>query len=125
MISISSKGSFKNTEKFLQSMSKGDIFRSLDKYGQEGVVALSAATPSESGATAAAWSYEVTKGRGQYSISWTNGHIVGGVPVVILLQYGHGTGTGGYVQGRDFINPALKSIFDRIANDVWKAVTSA
>ncbi len=125
MFTISSKGSFKNTEKFLQTMSKGDIFRSLDKYGQEGVAALSAATPAESGATAAAWSYEVTKGRGQYSISWTNGHIVGGVPVVILLQYGHGTGTGGYVQGRDFINPALKPIFDRIASDVWKAVTSA
>ena len=125
MFTISSKGSFKNTEKFLQSMSKGDIFRSLDKYGQEGVAALSAATPAESGATAAAWSYEVTKGRGQYSISWTNGHIVGGVPVVILLQYGHGTGTGGYVQGRDFINPALKTIFDKIADDVWKAVTSA
>ena len=125
MFTIASKGSFKNTEKFLQSMSKGDIFRSLDKYGQEGVAALSAATPAESGATAAAWSYEVAKGRGQYSISWTNGHIVGGVPVVILLQYGHGTGTGGYVQGRDFINPALKSIFDRIASDVWKAVTSA
>ena len=125
MFTISSKGSFKNTEKFLQSMSKGDMFRSLDKYGQEGVAALSAATPVESGATAAAWSYEVTKGRGQYSISWTNGHIVGGVPVVILLQYGHGTGTGGYVQGRDFINPALKPIFDRIASDVWKAVTSA
>lgn len=125
MFTISSKGSFKNTEKFLQTMSKGDIFRSLDKYGQEGVAALSAATPAESGATAAAWSYEVTKGRGQQSISWTNGHIVGGVPVVILLQYGHGTGTGGYVQGRDFINPALKPIFDRIASDVWKAVTSA
>lgn len=125
MIIIESKGDFKNTEKFLRKISKGDIFRSLDKYGQEGVAALSAATPAESGATAAAWSYEVTKGRGQYSISWTNGHIVGGVPVVILLQYGHGTGTGGYVQGRDFINPALKPIFDRIASDVWKAVTSA
>ena len=125
MFAISSKGSFKNTEKFLQSMSKGDIFRSLDKYGQAGVAALSAATPSESGATAAAWSYEITKRRGQYSISWTNSHMAGGVPVVILLQYGHGTGTGGYVQGRDFINPALKPIFDKIASDVWKEVKRA
>jgi len=125
MITFESKGSFKKTETFLTKMSKGEIYNSLDRFAREGVNALASATPSESGATAASWSYEIRTTRTSSSIVWTNSNVVGGVPVVILLQYGHGTGTGGYVQGQDFINPALKPIFDKIADNVWKAVTSA
>lgn len=125
MITFESTGSFKNMERFLERMSRGEIFRVLDKFGRMGVAALSNATPAETGLTANSWSYEVSKGSGGYSITWTNSHTVGGTPLVILLQYGHGTGTGGYVQGRDFINPAIKPVFDQIANEVWKAVTSA
>lgn len=125
MITFETSGSFDKTERFLSRMSKGDVFRALESYGQAGVQALAAATPVESGATSAMWGYTVKKTRGSYSIEWTNGNVVGGVPVVILLQYGHGTGTGGYVRGRDFINPAIKPVFDKIADEVWKAVTSA
>ena len=125
MITFSSRGDFKNLERFLKKMSKGEIFRELNKFGRQGVDALSSATPTQSGQTAASWSYEVSNSRGGWSISWTNSHIVDGRPIVILLQYGHGTGTGGYVQGRDFINPAIKPVFDQIAESVWKAVTSA
>lgn len=125
MITIESKGSFKNLDKFLQRMSKGDIFRSLDKYGREGAQALASATPKESGLTAASWGYEVFNDRAGWTIRWYNSNVVDGVPVAILLQVGHGTGTGGYVSGRDYINPALKPVFDRIAESVWKVVTSA
>jgi hypothetical protein len=125
MITIESKGSFKKTESFLSAVSKQNLFRSLEKYGREGVSALESATPSESGLTATSWSYEITSSRGSHSITWSNSNLVDGIPVVILLQYGHGTGTGGYIKGQDFINPALKPIFDKIAQDVWKAVTSA
>lgn len=125
MIEFTSQGSFKKTESFLTRMSKSSIFAVLDRYGKQGVAALSKATPVESGETAAMWSYKVEHRRGSHSITWYNGNVVNGVPVAILLQYGHGTGTGGYVQGRDFINPAIKPVFDRIAQDVWKAVTSA
>lgn len=125
MFSLESSGSFKKTETSLRRLSKAEMFAALEQYGREGVAALSNATPVDSGATAASWSYEVRKTFGSYSITWTNSHVVAGSPIVILLQYGHGTGTGGYVQGRDFINPAMKPVFDRIANAVWKAVTSA
>lgn len=125
MITIESKGSFKNLDKFLQRMSKGDIFRSLDQYGREGAQALASATPKESGLTAASWGYEVFNDRAGWTIRWYNSNVVDGVPVAILLQVGHGTGTGGYVSGRDYINPALKPVFDRIAESVWKVVTSA
>lgn len=125
MITIESKGSFKKTESFLAKISKQNLFRSLEKYGREGVSALQSATPAESGLTATSWSYDISSSRGSYSITWSNTNVVDGVPVAILLQYGHGTGTGGYVAGQDFINPALKPVFDRIAQDVWKAVTSA
>lgn len=124
-ISISSSGSFTNTQRFLKYMSKMDIRSTLNKYGEKGVKALNEATPSASGETAASWSYSVEAKRGSYSISWSNSVMAGGVPLVILLQYGHGTGTGGYVAGRDFINPAIQPIFDKIANDVWKEVQRA
>ena len=124
MIVISSKGNFQNTEKFLKRMNKGEIFRSLQKYGQEGVSALSSVTPTESGRTASSWDYEVRIRHGSASIVWKNTNTVKGTNIAIILQYGHGTGTGGYVQGRDYINPAIKPVMDRIANDVWKELTN-
>lgn len=125
MIKFESKGDFKRTEGWLQKLVKGDIYSALERHGRAGVAALRSATPVDSGATAASWSYQIERSRGSWSITWTNGHLAAGVPVAILLQYGHGTGTGGYVQGQDFINPAIKPVFDKIAQDVWKAVTSA
>ena len=97
----------------------------LNASGREGVAALSAATPRETGRAATSWGFETSGGGGKYTITWTNNDIENGFPVVIMLQYGHGTGTGGFVQGQDFINPAMRPIFDRIADKVWKAVTSA
>ena len=125
MITFESRGSFKKTESFLASLSKQSIPRTLEKYARQGVSALESATPVESGLTATSWNYEITRTRGSYSITWTNSNLVNGIPVAILLQYGHGTGTGGYVQGEDYINPTLKPIFDRIAREVWKVVTNA
>jgi hypothetical protein len=106
-------------------MSKLDIQGILDSAGREGVAALAAATPVESGLAENSWDYEVSGGGGVYTITWTNSDVENGFPVAIMLQYGHGTGTGGYVQGRDYINPAIRPIFDKIANDVWKVVTSS
>jgi hypothetical protein len=126
MLQISSTGSWDDTTKFLDRMSKGDIFDALEAQAQRGVSALAAATPLDSGVTAASWSYEVVKNGGDYTIWWKNSHIdADGTPIAIMLQYGHGTGTGGYVQGRDYINPAIRPIFDEIEDSVWKAVTSA
>lgn len=125
-IVISSTGSFDKTTKFLEFLSSGRIFDSLEQYAQRGVAALAAATPEASGKAANSWSYEIAKSGGTYSIYWTNSDMDDeGTPIVILLQYGHGTGTGGYVQGRNFILPAIVPIFDQISNDVWKAVQSA
>lgn len=124
-MTMETSGSFKNTENFLQRMLKMDMFNTLEKYGREGVEALASATPVDSGLTASSWKYEIVKTKKTYTIRWINTNVVDGVPVAILLQYGHGTGNGGYIQGRDYINPALKPIFDKIANEVWKAVTSA
>lgn len=126
MINLESNGSFKNLEKFLSTMSKQNIRNLLSQYAQEGVNALARATPKDSGLTATSWSYNITVSKNYYSITWTNSNIMdNGVPLAILLQYGHGTKNGGYVQGEDFINPALKPIFNKIADNVWKAVTSA
>lgn len=124
MISYSTSGDFSKMEAFLAKMTKGDLYTPLARYGQEGVAALSAATPKDSGETSGMWSYEIVRDAKSYSIIWSNGNVVDGRPVAILLQYGHGTGTGGYVSGRDYINPALQPLFDRIANDVWKEVTA-
>lgn len=125
MITFTYKGSLKNTEKFLKSMAKGEMFKDLDKYAREGVAALSSATPIDSGLAAQSWDYKIERSDGRCTISWINTNVENGLPVVLLIQYGHGTGTGGYVEGRDFINPAIQPIFDRIAEQVWKAVTSA
>lgn len=124
-VSFNTKGDFKRVERRLRKLSSGEIFRALDRYGKEGVTALSAATPVDSAETAASWDYKIQNSKGSWSIAWSNDHMAGGSPVAILLQYGHGTGTGGYVQGRDYINPAVKPVFDKIAANVRKAVTSA
>ena len=123
MITITQKGSFKNTERYLSRLKKAQLFAILGKYGSLGVTALSNATPIESGETAAAWTYSIVQRPGYYSIRWHNSNTHKGVPIAVLLQYGHGTGTGGYVQGRDYINPAVRPIFDQIANEAWKEVT--
>jgi hypothetical protein len=121
-----SSGSFNNLERFLRKAASGDIFSTLGGYGREGVSALSAATPVDGGETRNAWNFEVKKARGSYQIIWTNGEkTADGDPIAIMLQLGHGTGTGGYVQGRDYINPAMRPVFDTIADKAWKAVTSA
>lgn len=122
MISVTSKGSFKKTEGFLRR--KVDVMSVLDKYGQIGVDALSSATPVDTGDTARSWYYQIVQTKKGYAIVWHNSHTHGGTPVAILIQYGHATGNGGHIEGRDFINPAIQPVFDQIANDVWKVVTS-
>lgn len=125
MFSIMSSGSFAKTQAFLNAMAKLNIRAILEAHAQEGVNALIAATPEDSGLAAHSWGYEITTSGGSYSITWTNSDIENGFPVAIMLQYGHGTGTGGYVQGRDYINPAIKPVFDRISEEVWRVVSSA
>ena len=124
MITVTSKGSFHNVEKFLTKSRDAEIRNALAKYGERGVNALSNATPTRSGRTAGSWYYEIESSKGSHSIIWRNSNVNDGQPIAILLQYGHGTGTGGYVQGRDYINPAIQPIFDQIAEDIWKEVTS-
>jgi len=115
-------GGFQHIENFLTRMLKNDLYTALETYGQQGVDALSRVTPSDSGNTAQSWGYVITSEDGIFSIQWTNDEMAGGIPLVILLQYGHATGTGGYVRGYDFINPAIQPIFDDIADSVWKEV---
>jgi hypothetical protein len=122
-IEITQKGSFDNTERYLKHLSQDNLYATLSKYGSLGVSALSNATPVRSGLTAESWYYEIVQRRGYYSIRWHNRNVNEGRPIAILIQYGHGTGTGGYVQGRDYIMPAIRPIFDRIAADAWKEVT--
>lgn len=125
MITFSSTGSFKNTEAFLSRSRRLDISGVLNSCGREGVSALTSATPVDSSLAAGSWDFKIEQSGGAYSITWTNSDIENGFPVAIMLQYGYGTGTGGYVQGRDYINPAMRPVFDQIADKVWKAVTSA
>lgn len=122
-IIIKHRGSFKNTERLFQKMSRFEIRNILAKYGERGVAALAAATPVRTGETAASWDYKIEGSHGRYSISWTNSHINRGVNIALILQLGHGTGTGGYVQGIDYINPALSPIFDQLAEEAWQEVT--
>jgi hypothetical protein len=125
MISVTSHGDLKKTNKFLNKMKSGDVFRDLDRYGRQGVDLLSSATPRDTGRAASSWRYQVGHTKGVYSISWVNTDREGGVNVALILQYGHGTGTGGYVVGRDYINPALRPHFDKIVNEIWRQVTNA
>lgn len=123
MISFRQKGDFSKLSKYFERVKEAAKIGVLDKYGQEGIAALSSATPVDSGQTANSWYYEIKRQNGSVSIVFNNSHINKGVPIAIILQYGHGTGTGGWVQGRDYINPAIRPIFDRIAEDAWKEVT--
>lgn len=118
-------GGFTKTERFLNRMKRREYLNVLDEFGRDGVQALRNATPVDSGATAEAWDYEIKRTRNYTEIIWTNSNINDGVPIAVILQYGHGTGTGGYVQGRDYINPAIRPVFDKIAEKAWKVVTSA
>ena len=124
MISFRQKGDFSKVTRYLEKASKSARLSILDKYGKEGVAALSAATPIDSGKTASSWGYEIKNSRGSASISFTNSNINNGVPIAIILQYGHGTGTGGWVEGRDYINPAIQPVFDRLADEAWKEVSN-
>jgi hypothetical protein len=121
--SITQKGDWSQTRHYLEVQRDKDLSSILDKHGQRGVAALRAATPVDQGETAAAWTYQIVKRKGYYSIRWRNTHINGGNVIAVLLQYGHGTKNGGYVQGRDYINPAMQPIFDQIAEEAWKEVT--
>ncbi len=125
MINVKIDGSFKNTEDFLTRMQKRDYLNRLKKYGPIGVSALKAATPEDSSTTAQSWYYEIVSRPGYFAIHWLNSHVEdpGRIPVAILIQYGHATGNGGIVQGQDYINPALRTIFDQMAADMWREVT--
>lgn len=126
MLSFSTSGSTNRTSSFLKKMTDArSLYSGLDSLAQQGVSALEAATPKDSGLTAASWDYEIKIEGNKVSIYWINTNTENGANVAILLQYGHGTGTGGYVAGRDYINPALRPIFDQIASEVWKKVTTA
>jgi hypothetical protein len=124
MIGVTATGNYNKTIVFLNRLSKNsDIFSGLERYGRIGVNALSGATPVDSSLTADSWGYRVIKDRKRPGILWYNTNTTGRIPVAILIQYGHATGTGGYVEGRDFINPAIQPIFDQIVADVWREVT--
>lgn len=124
MITVSVKGDFKNTNNFLQRALHLFNMGILDKYGRMGVDALVSATPRDSGITANSWYYKISYRRNGVAIEWLNSSQNEGIPIVILVQYGHGFQNGGYYQGVDFINPALRPIFDEIAEEVWKELTN-
>lgn len=123
MITFKHKGDFSKTTRFLERVKEVVHLGDLDRYGREGVAALSAATPVDSGLTARSWYYEIAHKSGSASITFYNSNVNDGVPIAIILQYGHGTRNGGWVQGRDYINPAIQPIFDRLADDAWREVT--
>jgi hypothetical protein len=125
MISFKVNGSFKKAEKFLTSMSKIDVPALIAPIAEEGVKALIQHTPKDSGLTAESWGYKIKHTPRGTTITWFNTSSNDGFPIAIALQYGHGTGTGGYVQGRDYINPAIRPIFEQIADRVWRVVSSA
>lgn len=123
MIRFRQKGDFSKLTRFLEKAKEAVRLGDLDKYGREGVAALASATPVDSGLTANSWYYEIEHNNGSVKLVFKNSNIQNGVPIAIILQYGHGTGTGGWVQGRDYINPAIQPIFDRIADSAWREVT--
>ena len=123
MITFRQKGDFSKLTRFLERAKETIRLGNLDKYGREGVAALASATPIDSGKTASSWYYKIENKNGYTSINFCNSNINKGVPIAIILQYGHGTRNGGYVQGRDYINPAIRPIFDKIADDAWREVT--
>ena len=123
MISFRQKGDFSKLNRYLERVKESAKIGVLDKYGREGVAALASATPVETGKTANSWYYEIKRQNGSVSIEFKNSNIKDGIPIAVILQYGHGTGTGGWVQGRDYINLAIQPIFDKIADSAWKEVT--
>lgn len=122
MITFKHHGNFNKTKRFFRRGLEANFMPDLHKYGQMGVDALAAATPVESGETASSWYYEISRNVGSFSIHWGNSHVNDGVNIAVIIQYGHGTGTGGYVEGRDYINPAIRPIFDEIAANIWREV---
>lgn len=124
MITFRQKGDFSKLTRYLERLKETVRMGILDKYGRQGVDALSSATPLDSGKTAESWYYEIDHSNEKATISFHNSNINKGVPIAIILQYGHGTGTGGWVQGRDYINPAIQPVFDTITEEAWKEVTS-
>lgn len=123
MIRLRSKGDFKKADKYFKNLIKASRVEILEKYGNKGVAALSSATPVESGLTASSWSYRIERSGSRVAIYFINSNINKGVNIAIILQYGHGTGTGGWVEGRDYINPAIQPIFDELAEAAWREVT--
>ncbi len=123
MITFRQKGDFSKLTRYFERVKEAAKIGVLDKYGREGVAALSSATPVDSGKTAGSWRYEISHGSGSAKIEYHNDNFNKGVPIAIILQYGHGTGTGGWVQGRDYINPAIQPVFDRITEEAWREVT--
>ena len=123
MISFRQKGDFSKLNKFLEKAKGVAHLSILDKYGREGVAALASATPVDTGKTADSWFYEISHDSGSATITFSNSNINNGVPIAIILQYGHGTGTGGWVEGRDYINPAIQPVFDKIVDEAWEEVT--
>ena len=123
MITFRQKGDFSKLTNYLERLKEAANIGVLDKYGKAGVAALASATPTDTGETASSWYYEIERQKGSASIIFKNSHVNKGVNVAIILQYGHGTGTGGWVEGRDYINPAIQPIFDKIAEDAWREVT--
>lgn len=122
---VKHKGDFNNIEKFLNAMKGQSYLNRLSDYGDKGVKALSEATPVDSGLTAKSWDFEIARNKGSTSINWLNTNEVDGFNVALALQYGHGTGGGGYVAGRDYINPAIRPVADEISEGVWKEVVSS
>lgn len=124
MIKVSHRGNLRKTYNFLRAVSRANYITVLNKYGQMGVDALSANTPVDTGLTASSWYYTIDKHPGGYSLNFNNSNLADGwCPIAIILQYGHATGNGGWVKGRDYINPAIQPIFDELADSLWKEVT--
>lgn len=124
MIAFTHEGDFDKTIKFLKHITDNDIANILQQYAQQGIDALASATPIDTGLTALSWGYEIVRTKNSIIIHWTNDNIVDGIPISVILQYGHGTRNGGYVQGRDYINPAIRPVFDQIAEAAWREVKS-
>ena len=123
-ITFKHKGDFSKTEKFIERALEAIRLGTFDKYGRMGVEALADATPRLTGKTAESWSYSIERNPGSVSIVWTNSNINDGVQIAVILQYGHGTGNGGYVEGVDYIRPAMRPLFDQIADDLWEEVVN-
>lgn len=124
MITLTSKGDYSKVTRYLEKLPEAARVKVLEKYGEKGVAALSAATPIDTGLASSSWYYEIERGSGYARITFMNSDVENGFPVAIMLQYGHGTGTGGWVEGRDYINPAIQPVFDELVEEAWREVTS-